>query len=83
MCWNHSSENAPHGVGSRRIRNRGPALHRILSVEIDAGVNMPKLYVSYARENKRAIDELVGHLSILGFETGSTLPCGAAKIGGR
>jgi len=44
---------------------------------------MPKLYVSYARENKRAIDELVGHLSILGFETGSTLPCGAAKIGGR
>jgi hypothetical protein len=30
---------------------------------------VPKLFVSYARKNKRAIDELVGHLGILGYET--------------
>ncbi|MGH3969384.1 MAG: toll/interleukin-1 receptor domain-containing protein, partial [Mycobacterium sp.] len=32
-------------------------------------MNVPKLFVSYARQNKRAIDELVGHLSLLGFDT--------------
>lgn len=30
---------------------------------------MPKLFVSYARVNKPAVEELVGHLQILGFET--------------
>lgn len=30
---------------------------------------MPKFFVSYARQNKRVIDELVGDLRILGFET--------------
>ena len=30
---------------------------------------MAKLFVSYARVNRPAVDELVGHLQILGFET--------------
>jgi FHA domain-containing protein/TIR domain-containing protein len=30
---------------------------------------VPKLFVSYARNNKRAIDELVADLAILGYET--------------
>ena len=30
---------------------------------------MPKLFVSYARVNKPAVEDLVGHLKILGFET--------------
>ena len=30
---------------------------------------MPKLFVSYARVNRPAVDELVGDLEILGFET--------------
>jgi hypothetical protein len=32
-------------------------------------VIVPKLFVSYARVNKPAVDDLVGHLQILGFET--------------
>ncbi|WP_077079320.1 protein kinase domain-containing protein [Mycobacterium numidiamassiliense] len=30
---------------------------------------MPKLFVSYARQNQRALNELVDHLNLLGFET--------------
>ena len=30
---------------------------------------MPKLFVSYARVEQAAVEELVGHLQILGFET--------------
>jgi TIR domain/FHA domain len=32
-------------------------------------VIVPKLFVSYARVNKPAVEELVGHLQVLGFET--------------
>jgi TIR domain/FHA domain len=32
-------------------------------------VIVPKLFVSYARANKPAVEELVGHLQVLGFET--------------
>jgi TIR domain/FHA domain len=32
-------------------------------------VIVPKLFVSYARVNKPAVEELVGHLHILGYET--------------
>jgi hypothetical protein len=34
-----------------------------------AGVAVRKVFISYARENRRDIDELVAHLGILGYET--------------
>ena len=35
---------------------------------------MRKLFVSYARENKPEVDELVGHLSALGYQTWMDTP---------
>lgn len=39
-----------------------------MNLTVDAGVNMARLFVSYARLDKRAVDELVGHLGILGYD---------------